>query len=266
MEKFMNTFNAINDELYYTNRLWQAAEMRLCVAPKGFLRTSHHNGSIQYYHRQNTKDKNGVYIPADNLELASALAQKKYDQQLVKAARAQIELICSFLRKYDPEALEKVYSSTSRYRRCLIEKAILPDEEYAAKWLAQDYVKKGFTEGSSEYYTQNGERVRSKSEAAIADALLRAELPYLYEYPIDIEDITLYSDFAVLRKRDRRVIRWEHFGMMDDTYYRNEAMSRLKLYEKVGLVPGNGLIITMETIKQPLNLKTIKTTIDHLLY
>lgn len=51
--------------------------------PEGNLRISTCKGHKRYYHYTSSKDHpGGIYIRKDNLALASALAQKSYDETL----------------------------------------------------------------------------------------------------------------------------------------------------------------------------------------
>ena len=63
--------------------------------------------------------------------------------------------------------------------------------------------------------------------------------------------------------RKREEIYWEHFGMMDDPNYVENAMQKLMLYQQNGIFPGEQLIITFETRKNPLNQKQILNLVEH---
>ena len=54
----------------------------------------------------------------------------------------------------------------------------VPDELFAAEWQSFEYERKGFADNLQEHYTRKNERVRSKSEVLIADALYAAGIPY----------------------------------------------------------------------------------------
>ena len=73
------------------------------------------------------EDKNGRYLPVANKEKAFALVQKKYDQQIAKAAGNQIIVLDRFLRNYDPDCLKRIYEVTSDVRKDMIMPAEIPD-------------------------------------------------------------------------------------------------------------------------------------------
>ena len=244
-------------------RFIREAEKRLNGVPEGYVRISQHKKGYQFYHRMDPKDKSGVYIPASEFGKARALIQKKYDLKILAAAGEQLALIDRFLRQYDPDILKRIYEKSGEVRKQFIQAAELPDEDFRARWRAFEYSGKEFREGAAEHYTLRGERVRSKSEVMIANVLSQAGLDYRYEYPVMLGSQIVYSDFTVLRMTDRKEIRWEHAGMIDDLDYRNEFLGKIALYEENGLFPGEGLIVTMETQKRPLNIRDVQRVVNH---
>ena len=77
--------------------------------------------------------------------------------------------------------------------------------------------------------------------------------------------IVIYPDFTVLNVKQRKIFYWEHRGMMDDREYSIPAVWRVKEYEKNGIFLGGSLIITEETLRQPLGTDEIKNVIHHYL-
>ena len=69
----------------------------------------------------------------------------------------------------------------------------------------------------------------------------------------------------MLNVRKRQEILWEHLGMMDDEIYVEKAIQKITTYEQNGIFPGENLILTYETKKNPLNQKTIMRMIQHYL-
>ena len=137
------------------------------------------------------------------------------------------------------------------------------ENAFAAEWSAIPYKGKDFAPDQPEHFTMRGERVRSKSEMIIADTLTRLKIPYKYEYPIDIVNLsnipcTFFPDFLCLNQKTRKEFFWEHFGMMDDPEYAAAAARKLRIYEKNSIFPGKNLIITMETSDLPINAKQVE--------
>ena len=107
-----------------------------------------------------------------------------------------------------------------------------------------------------------GVRVRSKSEVIIADALSRAGIPFRYEYPTGIKGWgTLYPDFTCLDTRTREEIIWEHFGLMGDHDYTENAVQKIARYAASGYILGKNFIATFESGATPLSVKQVQAYI-----
>ncbi len=178
------------------------------------------------------------------------------------AAKAELQQLEKMLRKYPACTYEDVYNKLHETRKKLVHPVILPDEELIQKWEADDYARKGFSENMPEYYTDKGERVRSKAEILIANALYRHQIPYHYEKPLYLDGYgMIHPDFTILNVRLRKELYWEHMGMMDCTDYAEEALNRIVVYEKHDIFPGEHLILSHETQKRPIHSKMIETYI-----
>ena len=206
------------------------------------------------------------YIRKEQQELVKNLAQKDYDQKLLKILENRIKAARKMRDVYMQADPEEVYEKCHSERRKLILPQFISDEEYAAKWQDVSYKGKEFAEGIAEIYTVKGERVRSKSEKIIADLFERKNIPYRYEYPLKLADNrTIYPDFTVLNKRTRKVFYWEHLGMMDDVDYAENAVKRIQSMEASGIVPGKNLLITAETKHNPISIKSVNILVQEYL-
>ena len=80
------------------------------------------------------------------------------------------------------------------------------------KWFAAPYQGKEFQEGAPMILTENGERVRSKSEKILADYFYRQNILYKYEKPLYLKGYgTVYPDLHFcLQNRERDIL--EHEG------------------------------------------------------
>lgn len=211
-----------------------------------------------------TANKNGTYIPKNRLDLARALAQKDYDEKVLCAAQAEMTALRQTVDRY-PEVLpEDIYLTLSPERRSLVNPIRLTDEELIERWLAKPFEPKEFRDGMPEFYSNRGERVRSKSEKIIADTLLKMNIPYKYECPLYLKGFgTVHPDFTILHVRKRKVKYLEHLGRMDDPNYNEVNMERIHYYEQNGIWPGEDLILTHETRMHPLNTRTLEELLAH---
>jgi len=167
-----------------------------------------------------------------------------------------------FLDAYHPEHVDEIFRALHDKRKPLVMPAKLLDDDYVKRWKSVAYEQKGFGENAPEFYTVNGERVRSKSEIMIADTLSRHGIPYRYEYPIHIAGLgTVHPDFTCLNVRKRKEYVWEHFGIMAASEYAESAVNRMEKYSLAGYYSGENSIITFESASHPLNTRIIENFI-----
>ena len=121
------------------------------------------------------------YINVSNIKEAQNIAQRDYDLKYLKHVESEIKDIEGLLAKKYSDQAKNCYSGINEGRKKLIQPFEMSDEDYIRKWLAMPYQPKGFTENdTTEYYTDKGERVRSKSEIIIANMLKTLNIPYKY--------------------------------------------------------------------------------------
>ena len=250
----------------YLEQLLQEAEYRLENAPSGMLRICRGQTGIQYYKRSRPSDRKGVYLSHKNMNEIRLLAQKGYDIKLIRSLKQELHAIKQYLLKVPDTPPESVYHACNPLRQALVIPGIETEEEFIKRWESFEYNGKSFPEDYPEFYTDKGERVRSKSEIIIADMLAREGIPYRYECPIVLKGIgKAYPDFSVLNIRLRKEYIWEHFGLMDDPVYAANAVKKQQSYCRNGFFPGDNLIITTETRDHPLTKQDLRLIIDHYL-
>jgi ATP-dependent exoDNAse (exonuclease V) alpha subunit len=94
------------------------------------------------------------------------------------------------------------------------------------------------------YLTENGERVRSKSEVIIANQLKENEINYTYEETLTIGNINLHPDFTLII--NNKIYYWEHLGLLSIEKYKANWERKKQTYASAGITEGNTLIITTE--------------------
>lgn len=262
-EKMNSVVDDLTNERKILEEIIIKAEQSLKMAPQGMLRVSKSGNSEQYYRREDEKDKNGKYIKKKNIELIHGLAQKDYDEAVLKMAKVQKDRIDKFLKQYKPGSVMDVYDNLTQERQRLIEPYILPEEQYVRLWESKKYSGKGFSEDAPEIYTEKGERVRSKSEKILADKFKLMNIPYLYECPLQLKGYGIvYPDFTLLNRRTRKEYYLEHFGRMDDAEYCESTVRKIECYEKNGIYPGEKLLMSYETSKIPLDMRAVERMIQ----
>lgn len=246
-------------EMCQLEKIAEQAEERLKTVPQGQLRISKNKNRVEYYYKSengNGDKGNGRYLKKNEVSLAKRIAQRDYDERVLKYVKKRIRVIELFVENYKRSSLDGPYQQTNSYRRELIDTMIVSDDEFVKRWQAVKYEGKPFVDKEQVIITEKGERVRSKSEKIIADKLYMLGIPYRYECPLTLdENITIHPDFTILRMPMREEVYLEHFGMMDDMDYVNATICRINIYERSGIYPGERLFFTHETSKSPLNTK-----------
>ena len=149
-------------------------EYELKSVPEGNLRISKDKNKVRYYHC--VEDNEGTYISKIDSELPKLLAQKKYNQSVLKKAKARLRQIERITRDYSDDEIEKIYTSMHTQRQLLVTPIEPIWEKELARWYDSEYHGKEFYEGTAEIVTEKGERVRSKSEKILADYEQRLHL------------------------------------------------------------------------------------------
>ena len=231
-------------------------------APKGLLRAQPHKNSFQYYIISERGDTKGKYLPRKEIRKAAAIAQRDYNAAVARIIGRKITALDNLTENYHPEEIDAAFTGLHPGRRALVTPIREPDEEFIATWQHLPYTGKPFEINAPEFFTSTGVRVRSKSEVIIAEALYRAGIPFRYEYPISVKGWgTLYPDFTCLNMTSREEIIWEHFGLMGDPDYTENAIQKISHYAASGYILGKNLIVTFESGNTPLSVKQVQAYI-----
>lgn len=260
MEEINKIMSAREKQL---EKIRQKKMSQISMFPEGRLEISyHHKNKVQYYRKLSTMDR-GTYIKVKDKDLAINLAQKDYDQKVLKSIDKELQAIKKFKSSFPKTTAEQVYEKLHRERQKLVDPINLPDDEFLKQWEEFKYKGKGFDDNMPELYTDKNERVRSKSEVIIADSLYKANIPYRYECPLElINGLVIYPDFTLLNTKTRENVYWEHLGMMDDANYAEKAIQKINTYMQNGIYLGKNLLVTFETRNNPINHRTIDVIIS----
>lgn len=244
----------------------QKTREQLKDTPQGTLRLSSSKKWVQYYHCMPGEKKNGEYIPKTNEDLIRRLAQKAYDEKILKLAEKRLSQIKKITRDYAEEEVEKIFLREHIERKKLIQPVEPTWEQQLEKWVSKEYKKKEFQADTPVILTDRGERVRSKSEKILADYFYRNGIQYKYECPLYLKGFgTVHPDFTFLSKKIKQEIYWEHDGRMDDPSYAQNAVRKIQAYEENDIYPGERLILTFETGRTVLDTKMIEKLVSRYL-
>lgn len=225
-------------------------------------------GVVEYYLRQDSKERTGKYIPKSEITTIRQYLQKAYDEMVLKFVTKDIQSLRKLLEKSIDAVgkIRQVYSKLPPEAKKFVKPIDVSDDDYASNWSNMPFEGKAIPEYVPFLETKRKERVRSKSELNIANALANHEIPYKYECPLQLNNgMIIYPDFTVLDVKRRRELYWEHRGMMDDKDYARNSVLKMKGYLQNGIYLGDKLIITEETSTAPLGTNEINAVIKRYL-
>ncbi len=200
------------------------------------------------------------------------LAAKTYYHAVEKSLRKELTAVEYFLKNYHPKEEEEAYHHITKERRSLV-RPLRPDVQEALEvWRTEIYEGNTYHEENKTFSTQQGEKVRSKSEALIANLLYqqRDKILYKYERPLVLmcsngTSKTVYPDFTALNLCTGELSYLEHAGRMDDPRYAVDFVHKVKLYADNGIVIGKNLFVTFETYSEALDLRMVDETIRQMI-
>lgn len=263
----------IKKEIEELERIIEAISRFRRQEPEGCLKYQNKGRKTFYYHQfmnEETKEWQRKYIKRENLILVKNLAQKHYYSMLEPLLKKQLKALKSFQQQYHPEDTEQVYNNLSDVRKSLIIPIGLSKEERIRMWYDEEYEGNTFHPENLKYETEQGELVRSKSEMIIANILYqhKENILYKYERPLEIRMDgnvkVIYPDFTIMNLHTGRVVYWEHAGRMDDPYYANEFVKKINGYSANDLLPGRDVMITFETLGNPLDVSVVKRVVKEI--
>ncbi|MCR5738006.1 MAG: hypothetical protein K6G64_10190 [Eubacterium sp.] len=228
------------------------------------VKVSSKGKSLQLYIRETKEDgANGRYMSLAEKDRAVNIVRGEYYGNLKETLENKLKFYEKGMKFLHKTKLSEVYRKLGKGKQKLVDPIELSDEQYRALWEQCEYEGKVFDEYAAEIYTERGERVRSKSEKILADKLYRENIAYRYEYPLKISNsVVVYPDFTILDEIKRRNIIFEHFGMMDNAEYANNAISKMQMYAREGYVLGDNLFVTMETSARPLDSRMLEGIVE----
>ncbi len=221
-------------------------------APEGSLRVNNTKGRkpqfYQYVSDKKEKNNSAKYLRRNEKDKVKMLAQKEYDQKMLGWASYTESRLKKLASCYEHNQPQIIYNGLCELKRKMIAPYYISDEVFLEKWLSKWTCDKNTYEKKEIILSEQGEKVRSKSEKIIADKLYSERIPYVYEPEIVLDDgERVYPDFAVLNVRNRKEYLFEHFGRMDEIAYCRKNIRKIEEYALSGYVLGDGLLATFET-------------------
>lgn len=267
-----NIKDEIKQRIRETRTILKMIDAELECAPEGSLKILCRENKTYYY--QQIK-QNGMYekkyIEKKKTDMAIALAKKGYYIKVKPLLEKELKALESFDKSYNEDAVDKIYDLMIEERKQIVNPVRVSNREALKRWNDEEYEINQWHPENLIYKTDNGEKVRSKSELIISNMLNRnsKNLRYKYERPLELlfngEKRIIHPDFTVLNINTGKITYWEHAGRMDDSKYASSFVWKINAYLDNGIIPGENLILTYETNENPINTQYVLAMIDSML-
>lgn len=228
--------------------------------PEGKLYCIRDGQKIKWYHYIKKKQ---IYLSKKKLSLAESLAGKKYLLQLKEDLLHEKRAIEFYLRHHEekPWKSEQLLTSESEFQKLLLP-FFKPSSQEFEDWANSPYSQNQNFPKQLIYKGPNGQWMRSKSEMLIAMTLYKYQIPFRYECALQLGATTIYPDFTIRHPKTGEFYYLEHFGMIDNPTYRQNAIHKLNTYLSHEIYPTINLITTYETQTHPLDLELVESIIQ----
>ena len=229
----------------------------------GELMLTEQNGLKKYIQRipaTGNRKKERRYGIKRQPEILNGLVRKEYITKALKVIDMDIRAVDLAARRYKPVDENSVMESFVE-KHPEIASGIYRTQFDENEWRNRFSRIEGYHSESLNQTAADGTRMRSKSEVYIASRLDHYGITYRSDCPTGIPGLYRIPDYTILRKRDDKILYWEHFGMMDDPEYRIDSHRKIEEYEAAGIVPWDNLIITYDTVKGGLRADLIEAMI-----
>lgn len=241
------------------NELLQKSQKNLAKyrgLPNKRIRSSTSNNCVQYYF-VDPETGESKYAKSDEYKMVKKIIQRDYEIAVNNKLRKMEKEIEKTIKRCDFEDIHSIYNKLPLSKRNIVVPIVETDEMYIERWKSENAGNQNiYFDGNQ--ITNNGEKVKSKSEKIIADMFEKYNVPYVYEPYLELSiGHIVYPDFAVLNVRERKTIYWEHLGLIDNVDYAKKNMLKIYDYSRSGYHLGENLILSMETSETPLNSKEV---------
>lgn len=212
--------------------------------------------------------RKSTYLGNESNETVLNVKRYRYAKKAVEIIETDIEVMESLIRNYISPDYNNINSRLpATYQTSLaadnsdeaFSTALPPD---AVKWI-QDLKKEKekyppYKPEQLKYEALDGTRMRSLGEVIIANFLLMAGIPFVYEVPMKINGEPVLPDFRILSLIDlKTVIIIEHQGMIFTEEYPYKYIRSLRLYLQSDLVINQDLFFTFTDEKGRLDIRQL---------
>lgn len=256
------------DQMEYEKKMLEKFEVEISDLPDGSLCLKCIKGK-SYIYFQNKSLNQCKFLSSkknEDAELIYKLRKKFFVKKSISQLKTNKKIMEKVLEKFEPFDPGAIRGNLAPvYREIQIDEFKSKMESELENWKHGTKNDVVYLPEGLKHITAKGQKVRSKSEAIIADLLDYNNILYEYERVLHIEGQRFSPDFTILRGFDQREIYWEHFGMTYDAVYRKNMQIKLSVYENAGIIPWDNLILTFESDEGNIDVSMISAIIDKMI-
>lgn len=246
----------IQEKLKLIEKRIKDIQEQIYELPTGYLTYQMTGKYVKWFQSENGERK---YIARKDKMVAQKLANKKFLMLTLDELKDEKEVLENLIeRKRKTDKKEREFINNKAYRTLDILK---PEDS----WAESDYIKNIKYPDQLKHICVSGICVRSKSEVFIDQVLFLNKILYRYECELKLGSNTFYPDFTIKHPITKKIIYWEHFGMMDNIAYAKKAFEKQFIYAKYGVVQGQNLICTYETSSNPFTVAKAQQMVEQYL-
>lgn len=262
------------DYLYFTEQEL-AFEKELLTACKGMIKDLPDCTLFQkktkknsYYYVADRKTGKQTYVQKGKVKFVESVKQRAFLQQVINRIENNMKYLSKINFFFKSCDFEDVRDSLSKDYRDI-------DLEYLSRKLFGTMRRENRAVIQNPYHleqkttiTSFGLAVRSKSEGLIAEFLYKEGIDFEYEEELIVintreEPEIYYPDFTIRTKAGEKIF-WEHWGLLNKIYYRDNNFDKLTNYYYEGILSGKNLIITMEREGGGIDMEAITRNVSWL--
>ena len=178
-----NFIQIIEQELLYLIELKKYLESKLLTLPQGTLRCRTQKNKTRFLIVNNGNER---YVSKADVPLAKELLAHKFESERLQRVSKNIIQLTSLKKNYLPHDAGTIFSSlTLAYQKAHLQfsgvPAVIVEQDPAKTWAEAPYETNPYLPEEKKHIVSGGLRVRSKSEALIAEFLQMLGIPFRYE-------------------------------------------------------------------------------------
>lgn len=238
----------------------------LAGCPPGYLLKTKSAGRTEFihiYYENGVRRKKRVKEESDE---AILLIKKKCLETEAGILDNNLKLLETSLKGFIPTGAGSIMAGLPENLREYFSLSTDMPAVYSGKeieqWATAKYEQSDFMPEAKIHTTSWGLKVRSKSELLIAEKYHERGIPFRYEQVIRYGENIIVPDFTILRA-DLKLFYHEHCGMPGNEKYMKHHKSKLDIYESLGIVPWDNLIVTYDSKDGNLDLRIIESEISN---